>query len=142
MKRIKRFFSKIFRWAHGNVSSVFIVMLVASFVLWYLSKLNYTYTTEHDVRVSVDGQSVDVRCVIEGVGTNLLGYKINRRTQLRVPLSELKYRRVRNEGEDEEPGYHVEIDKQSLQDAIATRCSDIKIISIKDSLLSMPSPKQ
>ena len=139
MTRIKRFVSKIFRWAHGNVSSVFIVMLVASFVLWYLSKLNYTYTTEHDLLVNVDGQSVDVRCVIEGLGTNLLGYKINRRTQLRVPLSELKYRRVRAEGEEQ---YHVEIDKQSLQDAIATRCSDIKIVSIKDSLLSMPLPKQ
>lgn len=141
MKRIKRVFDKIFRWVSGHVSSVFIVMLVASFVLWYLSKLNYTYTTEHDVLVHVDGQSVDVCCVIEGLGTNLLGYKINRRTQLRVPLSELKYRRVRNEG-DEQSGYHVEIDKQSLQDAIATRCSDIKIVSIKDSLLSMPLPKQ
>ena len=139
MKRINRVFGRIFRWAHGNVSSVFIIMLVASFVLWYLSKLNYTYTTEHDVRVSVDGQSVDVRCVIEGLGTNLLGYKINRRTQLRVPLSELKYRRVRND--DEQQTYRVEIDKQSLQDAIATRCSDIKIVSIKDSLLSMPMPK-
>ena len=116
-------------------------MLVASFVLWYLSKLNYTYTTEHDVLVHVDGENVDVRCVIEGQGTNLLAYKINRRTQLRVPLSELKYRRVRNE-DDEQSSYHVEIDKQSLQDAIATRCSDIKIVSIKDSLLSMPLPKQ
>ena len=139
MKRIRRIFDRIFRWAHGHVSAVFIVMLVASFVLWYLSKLNYTYTTEHDVRVTVDGETVDVRCVIEGLGTNLLGYKINRRTQLRVPLSELKYRRVRAEGEEQ---YHVEIDKQSLQDAIATRCSDIKIVSIKDSLLSMPLPKQ
>ena len=129
----------MFRWAIGNVSSVFVVMLVASFVLWYLSKLNYTYTTEHDVEVSVEGESVDVCCVIEGLGTNLLGYKINRRTKLRVPLSELKYRRVRAEGEEQ---YHVEIDKQSLQDAIATRCSDIKIVSIKDSLLSMPLPKQ
>ena len=141
MIRIRKFFGKMFRWVHGYVSSVFIVMLVASFVLWYLSKLNYTYTTEHDVLVNVDGESVDVRCVIEGLGTNLLGYKINRRTQLRVPLSELKYRRVRNE-DDEQGGYHVEIDKQSLQDAIATRCSDIKIVSIKDSLLSMPLPKQ
>ena len=141
MIRIRKFFGKMFRWVHGYVSSVFIVMLVASFVLWYLSKLNYTYTTEHDVKVTVDGESVGVRCVIEGIGTNLLGYKINRRTQLRVPLSELKYRRVRNE-EEEQGGYHVEIDKQSLQDAIATRCSDIKIISIKDSLLSMPMPKQ
>ena len=141
MKRIRRVIEKIFRWGREYVSSVFIVMLVASFVLWYLSKLNYTYTTEHDVKVTVDGESVDVCCVIEGLGTNLLGYKINRRTQLRVPLSELKYRRVRNE-DDEQSGYHVEIDKQSLQDAIATRCSDIKIVSIKDSLLSMPLPKQ
>lgn len=141
MKRIKKFFSKSYRWAYGNVSAVFVVMLVASFVLWYLSKLNYTYTTEHDVMVNVDGEHVGVRCVIEGLGTNLLGYKINRRTQLRVPLSELKYRRVRDEG-GEQAGYHVEIDKQSLQDAIATRCSDIKIVSIKDSLLSMPLPKQ
>lgn len=127
----------VFGLAHRYVSPVFIVLLVASFVLWYLAKLNYTYTTEQTVTVSVDGEKVSVCCVVEGLGTNLLGYRINGDKQLTVPLAELRYRR----SPDEELQGYIELDQQSLQDAIATRCSDIKVISIKGGVPPIPFPK-
>ena len=43
------------KWMHRYVSPVFLALLVASFILWYIAKLSYTYTTEQTVRVSVDG---------------------------------------------------------------------------------------
>ena len=45
---------------HRYVSPVFLALLVASFILWYIAKLSYTYTTEQTVRVSVDGQPFEV----------------------------------------------------------------------------------
>ena len=59
------------KWMHRYVSPVFLALLVASFILWYIAKLSYTYTTEQTVKVSVDGQPFEVTCVVEGVGTNL-----------------------------------------------------------------------
>lgn len=120
------------------VSAVFVAMLVASFVLWYLAKLNYTYTTEHTLTVEVDGERVNVCCVIEGTGTNLLGYRLSRDRLLHVPLSELKYRRALSE---EIPDL-IELDRESLRNAIATRCSDIKIVSLKDSVSMISYPKR
>ncbi len=100
---------------HRYVSPVFLALLVASFILWYIAKLSYTYTTEQVVRVSVDGQPFEVTCVVEGVGTNLFGYRVYMNKTLRIPLSELKYKRSREEGHEGK----VVIDPQSLQSAIS-----------------------
>ena len=35
-----------FGWLRRYISPVFLALLVASFILWYIAKLNYTYTTE------------------------------------------------------------------------------------------------
>ncbi|MEG1404992.1 MAG: hypothetical protein RSC34_00050, partial [Alistipes sp.] len=96
------------------------------FVLWYIAKLNYTYTTEQVMHVEVDGEKFDLLCVIEGVGTNLFGYKAYVNKTLRIPLSELKYKRSH---EEEHEGQLI-LDPQSLQDALSVRFSDIKVISI------------
>ena len=34
-----------FGWLRRYISPVFLALLVASFILWYIAKLNYTYTT-------------------------------------------------------------------------------------------------
>lgn len=117
---------KILKWMHRYVSPVFLALLVASFILWYIAKLSYTYTTEQNVKVNVDGQPFEVACVVEGVGTNLFGYRVYMNKTLRIPLSELKYKRSHEEGHDGK----LVIDPQSLQSAISVRISDIKIISI------------
>lgn len=121
-------FEKMVNWIRRSVSPVFIVMLVASFVLWYIAKLNYTYTTEQTFRINVDGQKFEVTCVVEGVGTNLFGYRVYHDKSLRIPLSELRS----SSSYDEENYGKIIIEPQSLQNAISVRCTDIKIISIGD----------
>lgn len=116
----------IWTWVRRYVSPVFLALLVASFILWYIAKLSYTYTTEKQVRVNVDGEQFDVTCVVEGVGTNLFGYRVYANKTLRIPLSELKYKRSHEEGHQGK----LILNPQSLQSAIALRISDIKIISI------------
>lgn len=113
---------------HRYVSPVFLALLVASFILWYIAKLNYTYTTEQTIRVSVDEQPIEVSCVVEGIGTNLFGYRVYMNKTLRIPFAELKTRHSREEGHEGK----LVIDPQSLQNALATRFSDIKIISVGD----------
>lgn len=116
----------IVKWLKQYISPVFLAMLVASFILWYIAKLSYTYTAEQVVRVNVDGEPLKVTCVVEGVGTNLFGYKAYMNKTLRIPLSELTYHVSGEEGHEQQ----ILIDPQSLQHAISVRFSDIKVISI------------
>lgn len=113
-------------WIRRYLSPVFLALLVASFILWYIAKLSYTYTTEYTVRVNVDGEKFDVVCVVEGIGTNLFGYRVYMNKSLNIPLSELKYKRSREEGHE---GMIV-ISPEALQKALSVRFSDIKVVSI------------
>ncbi len=118
---------KLRKW----VSPTFVMMLVASFVLWYIAKLSYSYTTELDINVEIERQKVEVKCVVEGVGTNLFGYKIGGGKRAKIPISELRYniRAVDS---------LLTIEPLSLSGALSVRFSDIKIISIiSDTELSM-----
>ncbi|MBQ1938820.1 MAG: hypothetical protein II362_01240 [Alistipes sp.] len=121
-------FDNLLKWIRRSVSPVFIVMLVASFILWYIAKLSYTYTTEQTFRINIDGEKFEVTCVVEGIGTNLFGYRVYHDKSLRIPLSELRSACSYNE----ENYGKVIIEPQSLQNAISVRCTDIKIISIGD----------
>ena len=114
---LQRAIDSLLKWMHRYVSPVFLALLMASFILWYIAKLSYIYTTEQKVRVDVDGQ---------GVGTNLFGYQVYMNKTLRIPLSALKYKRSREEGHEG----RIIIDPQSLQNAISVKFSDIKITSI------------
>ncbi len=114
------------KWMHRYVSPIFLVMLVASFILWFIAKLNYTYMTEQNVQLLIDGRPVEVTCMVEGLGTNLFGYKVYSNKTLRIPLTELRYEVVQEEGHEG----RIRIDPQSLQSAISLRYSDIKIISV------------
>lgn len=116
----------LLKWMRSYISPVFIALLGASFILWYIAKLNYAYTTEQLVRVNVDGEPFEVTCVVEGIGTNLFGYRFYMNKTLRIPLSELKYKRSYEEGSEGK----IVITPQSLQNAISVRISDIKIVSI------------
>ena len=78
------------------------------------------------MRLDVDGQRFEVTCVVEGIGTNLFAYRVYMNKVLRIPLTELKFKRSREEGHEGK----VVIDPQSLQNAITVQFSDIKIVSI------------
>ena len=117
---------QIGKWVRHYVSPAFLVLLVASFSLWYLSKLSYTYVAEQRVHVQVDGQPLEVTCVLEGVGTHLFGHKVHGDRTVRIPLEELRYEVI-----DQEDGTAaLRIDPPSLQQAIAVRYSDIKVLSV------------
>ncbi len=117
----------LLKWMHRYVSPVFLALLVASFILWYIAKLSYTYTTDQVVRVDVDGVPFEVTCVVEGVGTNLFGYSVYMNKTLHIPLSELKYKYSHEEGHEG----RLILDPQSLQNAISLKFSDIKVKSIR-----------
>ena len=125
VETVKRFFEKLRHY----VSPVFVMLLVVSFTLWYIAKLNYKYTTEFEVKVNIDGQRFTVPCVVD------LGYVYASR-RINIPLSELQYSKVRDADSVQELGAEPEfsdkihIDPSSLQNAISVRFSDIKIISI------------
>lgn len=126
---------KFLKGLRRYISPVFLALLVASFILWYIAKLNYTYTTDQVVNVDVDGQQFQVTCVVEGVGTNLFGYRVYARKSLRIPLVELRYKpSQQHEG-------MIVVDSQSLQDAIALKFSDIKVLSLR-SIPEIEMPQQ
>ncbi len=121
----------LLKWIRHYISPAFLVMLTASFVLWYIAKLSYTYTTDLNINVRVGSTRFPVACVVEGVGTNLFGYRLYKGGKVSIPLSELSYSRQLNaQGESE-----IVIEPQSLQNALSVRYSDIKVISI-----SSPKP--
>lgn len=117
---------KFMQLLHRYVQPVFLVMFVAAFIFWYMAKLNYTYSTRQEVKIEVDGVPFEVTCVVEGVGTNLVGYRVYMDKTLRIPLSSLKYKTSREAGHEGK----IIIDPQSLLNAIAVQLSDIKVLSV------------
>ncbi|MBR4969594.1 MAG: hypothetical protein IKY57_05505 [Alistipes sp.] len=137
---MKRFYALLKVGLQGlrkYISPVFLVLLGVSFTLWYISKLNYTYTTDFNIKVKVDGERIVVPCVVEGKGTTLFGYGFYASRRANIPLSELSYEVV------EQPVVNADgivdslttirkahISPLSMQDAISVRFSDLKIISL------------
>lgn len=131
--------NKFLEWGKKSISPAFIAMFVASFVLWYITKLNYNYTTDYNVRLNIGGEKVEVPCVIEGKGTNLFNYKFQLSKRLRIPLEELSYQTV----SDDFGEVFLQIDPKSLQNAISVRVSDIKVVSLGDvPMLSIPEEQE
>ena len=132
------------RGVMGYVSPTFIILLCASFILWYILKLQYTYTTDYSVVVNINGDRLRVPCVVEGKGTNLLGYRVYMNREINIPLADLKY--TQTHMLDEETGEVRDdvllFDAQSLHSAISVRVSDIKVISVGDVPPLFPSVKE
>lgn len=134
---MKKYIDIFLRKLRRYVSPVFLALLVASFILWYLAKLSYTYTTEQTILLSIDGQPVEISCVVEGLGTNLFGYQVYMNKTLRIPLAELQTTPSEEEGHEGK----LVIDPQSLQHAISVRFSDIKVISV-NSIPEIDAPEK
>ena len=135
MKRIVKTLKSVWISVRSYVSPVFVMLLAASFSLWYISKLKYNYTTEFEINVNVDGRRFAVPCVVEGQGTNLLGYAVYTSRRIDIPLSELKYDKVQKsvlngENDAQQSVELLQIHPASLQSAMSVRFSDIKIVSV------------
>ena len=139
---MKRLVALLKTWAQKlrkYISPVFLAMLAVSFTLWYISKLNYTYTTDFNIKVKIDGERIVVPCVVEGKGTNLFGYGFYTSRRVNIPLSELNHEVVevpvineKGEVDTLAKEYKVRISPLSMQDAISVRFSDLKIVSVGD----------
>lgn len=136
MKRIWELTKAFFRLLRRYVSPVFIAMFVLAFILWYISKLSYTYTTDFKVKVKVDDRRIEVPCVVEGKGTNLVGYGLYASRRINIPLAELTCDTVvvvvppTVEGAAADTVRSLKIDQRSLRNAISVRFSDLKIRSV------------
>lgn len=136
MEKIKRWWHHMMRY----VSPTFVILICASFIMWYILKLQYTYTTDLVVLVNIEGEQMRVPCVIEGKGTNLFGYRVYMHKEIKIPLSDLKYTTISDM--NDATGEIVDsiiIDPQSIQSSISVRFSDIKVIAVGDiPMLKMP----
>ena len=134
MRKFMEILKSMWGWFRSAVSTAFVILFCASFILWYILKLQYNYTTDYSVLVNIEGEQLRVPCVIEGKGTNLLGYRVNKHKEIRIPLSDLKYT-FTSDPEESGDGALTNmyiIDPQSMQSAISVRFSDIKVISVGD----------
>ncbi len=119
------------------VSPVFLALLAVAFTLWYILKLDYTYTTDFKVEVNIDGERIMVPCVVEGKGSNLFGYGFYSSRRVNIPLSDLKHEvvNVPVPGQQENDSLIVmesklRISPVAMQDALSVRFSDLKIVSV------------
>lgn len=124
MERIKSFIRRIISY----ITPGYVAMVVAAFVLWYITKLGENYTTDHDVVVVIEGKSYDVDCTIRGKGTNLISYTLsNRRNNFVVSPAELSFDK---EVTDDNGRTYRHVTSVSLQQALNARMNDIDVIAV------------
>ena len=124
MREIKGFFGCL----SSYISPAYVTMLVAAFILWYITKLGDTYTTDHTVTVVIDGNSFDVGCTIRGKGTNLIGYTMAfDETVFEIASSELSFDK---EVTDDSGKTYRHITGHSMQQALASRMNDVDVVAV------------
>lgn len=124
MERIKSFIRRIISY----ITPGYVAMVVAAFVLWYITKLGENYTTDHDVVVVIEGKSYDVDCTIRGKGTNLISYTLsNRRNNFVVSPAELSFDK---EVTDDNGRTYRHVTSVSLQQALNARMNDVDVIAV------------
>ena len=132
---MNRFIALLKVWAQKirkYVSPVFLALLAVSFTLWYISKLNYTYTTDFEVEVDLDGKELVVPCMVKGKGTALVGYALYTSRSADISLSELKYDSVAvmDASDTVLLKFQARIRPSSMQEALSKRFSDLEITSV------------
>lgn len=114
------------------ISPVFLALFAVSFTLWYISKLDDTYTTDFEIDVDINGKEVVVPCIVKGKGTDLVGYALYTSKNADVSLSELKYDSIPviRESDSVVVKHKARILPASMQEALAKRFSDLEITSV------------
>lgn len=120
--------SELYKKLRSYISPTYVAMLIAAFILWYITKLGETYTTDHEVVVVVDGEELNVDCTIRGKGTNLIGYTLFARSdQFDIPSTELTFDM---ESVDANGQRMHHISTVSMQQALAARMTGVDIVSV------------
>lgn len=124
MEKIKVFFS----WLRNAISPVYVSMVIAAFVLWFITKLGGTYTTDHEVTVVIDNVEYNVSCTIRGKGTDLVHYTLSsERSSFDIPISDLTQDKPMN---DNNGNTVIHITAESMKLALAQRMSSIEVVSV------------
>lgn len=108
------------------VSPAFLVVLLISFSMWFLTKLSHDYTAEIPVRVEIDGTRFKVTCTARGSGYRLMSHRIFRQSKLSLRPNDIALAPSLSQ-----PGYYV-ISPNSLLHAVNMAKSDIEIIAVGD----------
>ena len=125
MGKIKRTYAKSRRVLGQYASTTFLVFLLLSALLWYLTKLSYTYTTDVPIDVSIADNRFTVRCVAEGTGYRIFALRNLPNKPVKLSLEE-----VNASPSPTNPQTYI-VDPLSLQNAISVSYSKIKIVSVE-----------
>lgn len=120
--------NRVFSWVRRCVSPVYMAMLFAAFVLWFITKLGDTYTTDHEVTVTIDNVEYVVDCTIRGKGTDLVHYTLSsKRSNFVIPSSDLTHDKpiVDNDGKS-----YVHITAESMKLALAQRMGSVDVVAV------------
>lgn len=107
-----------------RVTPLFLAMLGLSCLLWYVSKLQYSYTAQMPVVVSVEGERHRVTCVVQGSGHNIISSRYFKRRVIKLKRSDVELLPV----DGMEDTY--EVATASLLNAISIRNADLKVVSV------------
>jgi hypothetical protein len=119
-----KFFKAVDNFFRNSVSPIFVLMLFVSFALWYISKLDYDYTTNIPVRVNLDGYRFKVECTAEGRGSALMAHRFNMVDKTKLSFSRILHAPLAADS------CEIVLSPSSLMNAIATTYREIRIISI------------
>ncbi|MBQ5609646.1 MAG: hypothetical protein IIU85_05295 [Rikenellaceae bacterium] len=119
-----KFFKAVDNFFRNSVSPIFVLMLFVSFALWYISKLDYDYTTNIPVRVNLDGYRFKVECTAEGRGSALMAHRFNMVDKTKLSFSRILHAPLAADS------CEIVLSPSSLMNAIATTYPEIRIISI------------
>lgn len=121
---------KILIYAKATVrrfsNPVFIGLLGLSLLLWYVTKLSYTYTTDLTVPVRIDSTQYTVRCNVEGVGYQILLHKWRPKKNTII----LSADNIAVNPSALVPGAY-DISAFALQNIISAKITDLKIKSVE-----------
>ena len=119
-----KFLKSIDNFFRHSVSPIFVLMLFVSFALWYISKLDYDYTTNIPVRVNIDGYKFKIECTAEGRGSALMAHRFNLVDKTRLNFSRILHAPLATDS------CEIVLSPSSLMNAIETTYPEIRIISI------------
>lgn len=117
------------------LSPAFLIILLGSFLLWYMTKLSYEYTTEMPLNVRIDGQKYRVTAVVNGRGSVLMAQKLSLKSKINLKTEDLTVRKSKDNPDA------FTITPSSLQKAIDAKTNDLKVVQIIDAPDFIPVPE-
>lgn len=116
--------NKISAFFKKYISPVYLVLLLLTLILWYLTQLSYTYTAMIPIDLNIAGNRIEVEGMAEGSGYRIIYHRMFKRGTMQVSLRDIHLTPSRTE-----EGYY-EVSPGSLQNLINARNNDLRLVSI------------